>query len=754
MSDIILSRANQLKLNNIQVSDLGDYVVTIKNATGEITSKKIQVAAAVAPTIDTDLPASQSISENATVTLEITLSSGTGLPSPTYQWKKDGLEIPGATSSTYSTLFVRGDSGNYLCVVTNKAGTVSSTTNTILVTYGPEITSQPTPATQTVSEGGAVVYEVVASGAPAPTYQWKKDGVSIGGETSSVLVLSSLTTSDSGSYTCEVTVSGEGTLSTTGVTLLVIQNLPIFTVQPVSDVVAPAGSVTFSAQTDLAVLSFTWKKAGVAINAADPDVTVTSDVGAGTTSLQIENLSSGDAGAYTVSATNASGVTTSDIAVLSVSTEAPSISAQPSSQVAISGATVQFIVTADSAPAPTYQWYKDTIGNPLADAGDFSGVTTNTLSIANAEAADEASYFVRVTNPSTTEFIDSEYVVLGIEVAPVITVQPTSQQVDEFDNATYSVTATGTNLQYQWYQDPAGANTLLVGANSSTLIIYGAETSDTGKTYRCIVQNGIGSVNSDTVGLTVSSPVQITSNLPSAKAETEAETLTLTISATGTSPLVYVWKRGTTTLTDGVSAGVGTISGATTSTLSITNLASAAGGSFTCEIDNSHSSVAVVSNACVLTIDALAAPSFSSQPSSASVAAGGSTSFTVTTTGNPSPTHQWQYDDGVSGFQNLVEGGTEGYNAYANATAYVANDVVSFGGQVYKCLAGGTSNTTDPNTDTGCVWEEPLPAYVGVTSASLSLPCASSTLTTFDYRCVATNSQGSSNSNAATLTVT
>jgi len=754
MSDPILSRTNQLKLSNIQPSDLGNYVVTIKNSSGEVTSKVVQVLAAVSPSLGVDLPASQDISESTTVTLEVTLAAGTGLPSPTYQWKKDGQDIVGATSSSYTTLWSRSDSGDYSCVVSNKAGTITSTTNTVRVTYAPEISTQPSPSTQTINEGGAVAYEVVADGVPSVSYQWKKDGTPLGGETSSVLVLASLATGDSAVYTCDVT-NAVDTVTTSGVTLLVVQDLPIFTVQPQSDVVAPSGTIIFTAQTELAVTSFTWKKAGVAVNESDPDITVTSNVSAGTTQLQIDNLVAGDAGAYTVTATNASGSTTSTIAVLTVSTESPSISVQPVAEVAVSGATVQFFVVADSAPSPTYQWYKDSIGNPLSDGGDIAGALTDTLTISNADGADEGNYFVRVTNPDTLEYVDSNTASLGIEVAPAVTIQPTNQAVDESGNAVFSLTATGTGLQYQWFEDPAGTNTPLIGATSSTLILYGVNVGDSGKTYRCRVYNGAGDDLSDIVTLTVYETIAITSQPAASVTKNEAETLTLSVGVTGTSP-TYQWQRNGVDLDPGTTNGFGNVSGETSATLTITGLTTTAGGSYTCIIDNDHSDPAVTSNACTLTVNALAAPSFAAgtQPTNQSEAEGDFVNFSSLATGNPTPTYQWQYDDGVSGFQNLVVGGTEGYDAYAILTPYDVNDVVSFGGQVYKCLVAGTSDNADITLDGGCTWDTPQNAYSGITANNLSIYAASSTLNGFSFRCIATNSQGTDTSSTATLTVT
>jgi rhamnogalacturonan endolyase len=65
------------------------------------------------------------------VTFSVT---ATGTPPPTYQWRKDGVEIDGATSASYTIPnVVVADSGSYDVVVTNSTGSVVSTAVSLLV---------------------------------------------------------------------------------------------------------------------------------------------------------------------------------------------------------------------------------------------------------------------------------------------------------------------------------------------------------------------------------------------------------------------------------------------------------------------------------------------------------------------------------------------------------------------------------------------------------------------------------------------
>ena len=71
-------------------------------------------------------------------------------------------------------------------------------------------------------------------------------------------------------------------------------------------------------------------------------------------------------------------------------TAAPVIQTQPQSQTVTSGSSVRFSVTATGAPAPIFQWKKDSSAIP--------GATGSTYSLASALTSDAGSYTVVITN--------------------------------------------------------------------------------------------------------------------------------------------------------------------------------------------------------------------------------------------------------------------------------------------------------------------------------------------------------------------
>jgi hypothetical protein len=88
----------------------------------------------------------------------------------------------------------------------------------------------------------------------------------------------------------------------------------------------------------------------------------------------------------------------------------PIILQQPADQRVFAGATASFVLDVTSESPAFYQWFK--ANAPLSDGGNISGAQTATLTITNAQLADEGTYYCEVTNSAGT--IVSKTVVLKI----------------------------------------------------------------------------------------------------------------------------------------------------------------------------------------------------------------------------------------------------------------------------------------------------------------------------------------------------
>ena len=183
-------------------ADIGakwEFSVVVSNSAGTITSSNASLAVTaqtMPPTIGTE-PANLSVVTGSTASFSVI---ATGTAPLMYQWKKNGTDIPGATSSTYTIdVTSNADQGaQFSVLVSNSLGTKTSKQATLTLTstvVAPAITTQP--AAQTIAEGQTATFSVTATGT-APGYQWKKNGTDIPGATSSTYTTSAASNGDIG----------------------------------------------------------------------------------------------------------------------------------------------------------------------------------------------------------------------------------------------------------------------------------------------------------------------------------------------------------------------------------------------------------------------------------------------------------------------------------------------------------------------------------------------------------------------------
>ena len=214
-----------LVISGLLASDAGSYTLSVTNAYGTLVSSAAVVTIPVAPSI-TSQPVGQAVNPGQAINLSVT-ASGSG--SISYQWRKNGSDIPGATGSTYSIASASaGDAATFTVVASNSVGSVTSSGATVVVNSAPVIGTQP--VSQTLLTGSTLTLSVrVTSSVQPVTYQWKKgstslvDGGRISGSTSSQLTLTGLLLADAASYT--VVVGNSVGAITSSAATLGVQNL-------------------------------------------------------------------------------------------------------------------------------------------------------------------------------------------------------------------------------------------------------------------------------------------------------------------------------------------------------------------------------------------------------------------------------------------------------------------------------------------------------------------------------------------------
>ena len=711
------------------------FAVTVTNAAGSVTSTAATLTVNPAPPTITTQPANRTVTAPATATFTVV---ATGSETLSYQWKKGGTAITGATSASYTTpaTTLADNAATFTVTVTNAQGAVTSSAAILTVQAAPVFTAQPVGGT--VTAGTSVTFTAATSGNPAPAYQWYKGATLLTGQTAATFAIASATLADAGSYTVTAT-NTLGTV-TSAAAILVVNQAPAIITQPASQTIVSGQPVTFSVvAAGFPALSYQWKKNGTAIS------------GQTGSSYAIAAVAPADAGSYTVDVTNTISTTTSAAAVLTV-TVPPTITTQPISQTVLAPATATFTVVATGTPNPTYQWKRNGTNITGATAASY---TTSATSLADQGA----SFTVVVTNSAGT--VTSNAALLTVNQAPVITLDPISQTIVSGSPVTFSVTATGFPVPtYQWKKN----GTAISGQTSSSYAIVAVAPADAGS-YTVDVTNAISTATSAAAVLAVTVPPAITTQ-PASQTVTAPATATFTVVATGTPAPTYQWQKNLTPILGATSASY---------TTPATGLADNQ-ASYTVVVTNGVGSP-VTSNAAILTVQV--APAITSQPANQSVIVGQTATFSVTATGNPTPTFQWRkaglniggataatyttpvtvIDDDGSSFDVVVSNGigspATSLAAILSVAAAPVTPVFLTQPASQTIVAGSsvtfTSNASGTPTPT-YQWKKDGTNIGGATSSSYTI----ATVTSVDagnYTVVATNSQGSATSNVAALTV-
>ncbi len=145
-----------------------------------------------------DQPRSATFCPGSMIELAPIVESG----SATYQWRKNGTALSGATQRVFSIASARSeDAGSYDVIATTLCKSVASSAAVVSVSAQPTIRTQPQSAN--LSIGASVTLRVQAEG-QALTYQWQLNDAPINAATSDTLLLSNVSTSQQGRYRCTV----------------------------------------------------------------------------------------------------------------------------------------------------------------------------------------------------------------------------------------------------------------------------------------------------------------------------------------------------------------------------------------------------------------------------------------------------------------------------------------------------------------------------------------------------------------------
>ena len=510
------------------------YRAVFTNVVNSATTNVVTLTVNTAPLVTLNpVSLSRNVGDNATFT-----SAASGTPAPTAQWQKstDGgvtfNNISGATSTTLSFTVAVADLGSqYRTVFANTCGTATTSAATLSVNAQPGILTQP--SAQTICAGQLVSFTATASGVPTPTVQWQQstDGGAtfnnIAGATSTTLTFTTASSQTGNQYRAVFTNSVSSATSSSA--LLTVNNAPLVTSNPVNLSRNIGQTATFSsAATGTPTPTAQWQKS------TNNGATFTNIVGETSTTLSFTVALVDNGSQYRTVFSNTCGTATTSAATLSVNTQ-PAVLTQPSPQTVCDGQTVSFTATAGGAPTPTVQWQRSIDGG--VSFTDIGGATSTTLNFTAVGSQNGYQYRASFTNSAGT--MNSDAALLTVNIAPVISTQPTNQTAVVGTTATFTAAATGRPTPtVQWQKSTNGGSSYsdIVGATSTTLS-FTAAAADDGSLYRAVFSNVCGQATTNGASLTVAAIELAPSTLPSGVKGT-AYTATITAS-NGTAPYSF-----------------------------------------------------------------------------------------------------------------------------------------------------------------------------------------------------------------------
>ena len=210
--------------NNMKVKVSANYLdgVTLLTISTNI-NITILTASAIAPVI-TNQPVNQTVTVGSNATFSVTAGGTAPLA---YQWRFNvSSNILGATNSSYTITNAQSiHIGNYTVVITNSAGSItSSPAATLTVNVPPGVSASPTNLT--VTAGQPASFSVTAGGTAPLGYQWRKNVTNnIPGATGTNYTIANARLSDVGSFTVVIT-NAAGSITSSPVATLTVNSPP------------------------------------------------------------------------------------------------------------------------------------------------------------------------------------------------------------------------------------------------------------------------------------------------------------------------------------------------------------------------------------------------------------------------------------------------------------------------------------------------------------------------------------------------
>ena len=281
---------------------------------------------------------------------------------------------------------------------------------------------------------------------------------------------------------------------------------PSIGIPPVSQIVSPGATATFTVTATGPVLQYLWFFNGNPIS------------GAASNSLVIPNAQAGNVGNYYVAVANPAGNVNSAVVTLGVGNVAPTITSNPANQTNNAGGTAIFNVTATGTSPLSYQWYFNNT-TPLAGKTSpqllLSGITTNSAgnyrcTVTNAFGSATSANASLTVNPVPTALPDTNMVGFAAVAGVTGGTGGTATTVSNYTQLRAACRAVGPIIiQVDGVIVPTGETYCYVEGYDKTIVGIGTNSGLAGYGFRLngtniIIQNmSFTSTNANSDGVTI-----------------------------------------------------------------------------------------------------------------------------------------------------------------------------------------------------------------------------------------------------------
>lgn len=463
-----------------------------------------------------------SLAQGGTLSLSVNVSGG---HQPLlYQWRKDNTPILGTNAKNYSKSNVAPtDTGNYHCRVTDAAGTIINST-ACAVNVSSVITVTQQPANGITVEGRDFTFTIAAQGGTgALSYNWLKDGQSLGAPNQPTLQLNAVTLDAEGTYQCRLSDDSGLEVLSDEAELTVVEKLRIET-QPQNQNYIEGDTVNVSVVAGGGLPPYTYQWYYGTLNLA----------GRTANTLTIQSATIPATGLYHVVVQDvlAQTVTSDDAAIL----VAPriTITTHPTGVDRYTGGDHLLKVAASGGNGNyTYKWRKN--GEVIESAPNAPEYQLVGLQ------PEDSGFYDCVVLESQGGAAASFPAYCRIRDLLTAVTQPEGALIAQGASYTLSFETAGgfEPVSYQWLK----GDEFIPGATAPTYSIEEATLEDEGM-YTCLAYDSVSSIlPSDEVEVSVVEPLRLVQGLEDAtRSMGESHTFTLSV-AGGGGTLHYAWYK-------------------------------------------------------------------------------------------------------------------------------------------------------------------------------------------------------------------